>query len=341
MTPGRDPSNAWSRGATSPFAPAVLLVALLAPRDARAEPAHVSLDYAVEGRGCPTEPELRGLVAARLGADPFVAGAPRSIVVRSRTAPDGAFEIVVSITTDGQGPPPQKTFRGAEPQCAELVQRAALAIALLAEDEPPKDAPPPPAPAKEPPPTPPRKAPEAESTRPVAPPAPPRDEPSARTVAVGVEAFGHVGGAAPSPGPGLGLVGFGRLGRVTLGVEGRFVVPTSGAFDPGRVTTTTLGAGPFVCVGGSRVDVCLPILVGATLGEGSAVAEGRTDTSPFVTVGLRPEVHAIPLGRAELTVFFEGYVAPASTAFAFRSGTAFSSAPVGALLGLSAKIGIF
>lgn len=323
------------------FAAPLVLLGLASSREARADAPHVSLVYDVSGRDCPTEPELRGLVAARLGADPFVEGAPRSIVVRSRTAPDGAFEVVVTIPGDEHGPAPSKAFRGAESQCAELVQRAALAIALLAEDEPPKASPPPP---KTPAETPPPRAREADvAPRPAPSPPPTRSnqEPAPRTFAVGLEAFGHVGGAAPSPGPGLGLVAFGRLGHFTLGVEGRFLVPTSGAYDPGRVTTTTLGAGPFVCVGGARVDVCLPVMLGATLGEGSAVAEGRSDTSPFVTVGLRPEVHAIPLGRGELTVFFEGYVAPTSTAFAFRAGTAFSSAPVGALLGLSGKIGIF
>lgn len=298
--------------------------------------------YEVRGRGCPSEAELRGLVAARLGSDPFVDEAPRTVVVRSRTTAQGAFEIEVTTSAEGPGPLPSKSFRGTEGQCAELVQRAALAIALLAEDDP---APTPSPPAKQsaapiPVPTPAASAPAPPPAR-AAEPAPPAPNEPARTFAVGVEAFAHAGSAATTPGPGLGLVFFGRRSLFTFGVAARFLVPTSKTFDAGRVTTTTLGAGPFVCVGGARADVCVPIVVGATLGEGGAVAEARSDTSPFVSVGLRPELHAIPLGRAELSIFVEGYVAPASTSFVFRDGTAFTTAPAGALLGVAGKLGIF
>lgn len=150
-----------------------------------------------------------------------------------------------------------------------------------------------------------------------------------------------MGGAALHPSALVELIALRRFGPWSVGLVGRVGLPTSSAFPEGRVSTTTLSGGPLVCVGARRADLCVPVAVGALLGSGGDTAEARTDASPFVTFGVRPQVHLIPFGAFELTAFAEGYVAPARTSFAFRTGTAWSSAPVGAMLGFSGKLGLF
>ncbi len=329
-----------ARFACSVLVPLVLSrvgVALAEGTAAERSPSKYVLEYRVEGPRCPTGEELKSLVAARVGRDPFVGEGARVVSITSAARGEGTLEITVSTAGERGQAPLTKTFRGATRECTELVQRAALTVALLVDEEPQKPAPEAP---KPPEPAPPVKASEP-AREPVEPPhaLPTVEVPS--STGIGLSIAGHAGAAALHPSVALEVLALRRFGSWSLGLLGRVGLPTSDSFLEGRVSTTTLGAGPLVCVGGRRADVCVPVTFGALLGSGGDTAEARTDASPFVTFGFRPEVHVIPFGAFELTVFAEGYVAPARTSFTFRSGTAWSSAPVGGLLGLTGKMGRF
>lgn len=303
-------------------------------------PSRYVLDYRVEGPGCPSSEELKSLVAARVGRDPFVAEGARVVSITRAVRPDGTLEITVSTAGERGQAPLSKAFRGGSRECTELVQRAALTVALLVDEEPQKKAPEAPKPL-EPPPSVKPSEPAREPPRPVEPPhaLPTVEVPS--STGIGLSIAGHAGAAALHPSAAFEVLALRRFGSWSLGLLGRVGLPTSDSFPEGLVSTTTLAAGPLVCVGGRRADVCLPVTFGALLGSGGDTAEARTDASPFVTFGVRPELHVIPFGAFELTVFAEAYVAPARTSFAFRSGTAWSSAPLGGLLGLTGKLGLF
>lgn len=328
---------------------ALVSTALVWSGNARAEgpvrahaPSTYVLDYRVRGPRCPDSDELKSLVAARVGRDPFVPASEavaHIVSLTSSSRPDGTLEITVATEAERGQPPLTKTFRGAARECTELVHRAALAVALLVDEgpeEPVPEAPKVPEVSKT------ARAPEpVEPTHPVAPPSAPSSDAAPSRAGLGLAIAGHVGGAALHPSALVEVLAVRRFGLWSLGVVGRVGLPTSHAFPEGSISTTTLSGGPLVCVGVRRADVCVPLTLGALLGSGGDTAEARTDASPFVTFGVRPQVHLLPFGAFELSAFAEGYVAPARTSFAFRAGTAWSSRPVGAMVGISGKLGLF
>ncbi|HVH48156.1 MAG TPA: hypothetical protein VM925_37740, partial [Labilithrix sp.] len=109
--------------------PTLLLAIAVVPRDAHAEvQARARLSYVVEAGAetCPAEPEMRDLVAARLGYDPFAADAQQEVVVRiGRRARGiaGAFEL--------KGPKPgQREIASPGGDCREVADALATAIAI-------------------------------------------------------------------------------------------------------------------------------------------------------------------------------------------------------------------
>lgn len=304
---------------------------VLGERRGYAQPrASSALDYRVAGEDCPTEAEFRELVAARVGADPFVRDASRTFAITTRLQAKGILEVRITVLVDGSTS--SKVLHGDPRQCAELLQRAALTVSLAVEVEEE-------APARE--------SSEAselpEGPPPVEPPPAVRGEPKPPPprAGIGAAAAVHAGGAAVHPGLGLEVLASYRWEVVSLGIVGRAVLPTSESFAIGRVSTTNVGAGPIVCLGSRRFDVCVPVTAGAVLGSGGEVADSLSDASPFVTAGVRPQIHVSPFRRFDVIAFIEGYLAPASTSFRFRGGTAWTTAPTGALVGMSGTIGIF
>lgn len=297
----------------------------------------LSLDYRVVGNGCPNEGEFRDLVASRLGVDPFDRGGARQLTITSEPAGQGTLEVRVALPSSGGTASASKVFRGHPRQCAELLHRAALAVALVLEDDAPQ--PSTSEPASEaifPSPTPP-----AEPAR--SPPTPPeavRGATHQAVTSVGVSTSLHVGGAGLHPGAALEFVFAHRFGVMSLGAVGRTVLPTQDTFSVGRVSTTTVGGGLMLCAGSRRVGVCVPVTVGAVVGAGGEVPAAREDVSPFVTIGVRPEVQLLGGDRLELTAFVEGYWAPSVTSFHFRAGEAWSTSPVGAMIGLSGRMNL-
>ncbi len=329
-----------ARAATRMALASVTLAAIaLASRSVRGEerPRSLSLDYSVVGEGCPTKAEFLALVASHVGADPFTSGPGHVLSVKSERV-GKALEIHLALPMGPDVEVPKRVFAGAENECAELVQRAAFTIALAIDDDAPRpvspQVPPPkatvvPVPAA-------ISAPNATDPDGARRPA----EPAPASVLVGVGVGFHAGGAAVHPGVGLDVAGSYRLGIVSIGVVARAVLPTERNLGAGNVSTTTLGAGPLVCLAARRLGLCVPVTIGAVLGSGSRVSAARSDASPFITIGLRPELRIVQSTTFDAGLFAEGYVAPARTGFVFRDGTAFTTVPVGALVGIQGHIGL-
>jgi hypothetical protein len=108
------------------------LVAMTTPLSVFAtERPSTTLDYVRQGktqRECPDEATFRALVAAKLGYDPFVASAGRSLrVVFRRSGADLAGSL--TLKTEG-APPGQRTLHAAGEACDELASSLALAAAV-------------------------------------------------------------------------------------------------------------------------------------------------------------------------------------------------------------------
>jgi len=103
----------------------ILALGSLGTADAQA-PIHVRLEYRVPD-GCPSEQTFRDLVAGRLGHDPFVASASRTVV--AEVTPGRGFRGRVALVSDGveRG---ERRFHDAEPSCAEVARAIAVAIVL-------------------------------------------------------------------------------------------------------------------------------------------------------------------------------------------------------------------
>lgn len=319
------------------------LVFLLMPvrAFAGAGPTTLGLDYRVDEPGCPREGEFREFLAARLGADPFDATATRVLSVTSDSTDPRALEIRVTLVNSEGGAGPSKVLRGPPQQCTEILQRAALAVALALETSPASSPSPSPSPLPVPQPDArdaadegyerPAREREPEARPHVAPP-------NTRASSVAASVAAHTGGGALHPGLFLEVTYSYRIGRASFGAGTRAVLPTSEVFAEGAVSTASIGAGPFACIGDGRMGLCAPVTIGALFGSGGNVDRARSDVSPYLTLGLRPEVEVLTGEHLGLRLFAEGYVAPLITAFTFRAGSAWTSSPVGALLGLSGRL---
>ncbi len=111
---------------------AVACLALGAPAPVRAtERPTATLDYLRQGRTaseCPDEATFRALVGAKLGYDPFAAGAPSSLrVVLRRTGSDLSGTLTLASGGTARG---ERTLHAAGDGCDELAASLALAAAV-------------------------------------------------------------------------------------------------------------------------------------------------------------------------------------------------------------------
>jgi hypothetical protein len=108
---------------------AVLLSLLAAPaREARAAPLSVRLDY-VAGPGCPDADDFKAVVMARLGYDPFVAGAPEQVLVRI-TPRDRAIDGRIEWRDSHGQWAGEQTFPSVSTDCSHLVRAMGFALAV-------------------------------------------------------------------------------------------------------------------------------------------------------------------------------------------------------------------
>jgi hypothetical protein len=250
------------------------------------ERVNASLTYAPDAdiERCPTAPELKDAVAARVGYDPFDgARAP---------GPDAARrEVVVAVHRRGAGIVGVLELRGPRPgtrelvspngDCRELLDALAVAIAIgidpasltrpPGEPPPPAAAPPSPSPAPVPAPAPLGSAPPPEADR--APAAPPKEPVEVKLGAGPVVLFGELPATAPAIAVGLGV----RWKWLEPTVEGIGTLPV--ALDArggqGRVTASLIAAALVPCGHADVFFGCVGVTFGALRGEGELVGSAR------------------------------------------------------------------
>jgi hypothetical protein len=278
------------------LAAAVLLPALaLAPGALATPSARLVYSRGAGAESCPDEAALRHAVASRVGYDPFFPWAEKTVVATVLRAQPRGFVASVHLV-DSAGVEHGARELRTDDTCAELLDAAALAIAiaidpLLLAARAPASVPE----AKEPDASP-------KETRPAAPsPSASRAAESTRarersSVALGASAGAVASlGVAPGPAVGLSLGADARWDPVSLGVEGRIDAPASRRTD--GLSGTTFSSWLVT----ATLAPCLHFhaLLGcalAQLGSLQASADvGAQATAPWLAAGVRAGV-ILPVG---------------------------------------------
>ena len=220
---------------------------------ARAEHASVTLSYtsARSATSCPDENTFRGLVAARLGYDPFESAGVRTLAVDFERRGN---EVVgrLELSADGDAKSVKRTLRTSEDDCFELATSMALVVAVavdpnaLAESTPPPATPQPSAPVPSLPTASTSEASEAANPAPAKPRGPERSERSLRFELGALLTGGVVPALAAGVRAGVGL----DFGTWSVRAEGAFV--SAGSRDnpggPGEVSAFALMGSLAPCV---------------------------------------------------------------------------------------------
>lgn len=299
---------------------------------------------------CPGERNFRDRVAARLGLDPFEAGAARTVVATLRDDKQKLRGEVVLRGADGNviGRRELSAPRG---ECSELVESMASVVSLLldplgkvktaASASAAFTAPTPPPTSLPPTPTAEASATTAPSATPTAPTTPTTTVPEGPRLRFAVRASTYAGvGRGPAPTLGARVGGEGRYGAMSLGLElafestlGATELETGGAVD--RASASFVLGGIVPCYRRRYLNACLPVHGGFAQGEGPDVVSPTVRRTLAGFVGARIGV-PIPLGALfELEPFLGLDVALVRTRFQVSRETVWTQSPVSGTLGLS------
>jgi len=278
--------------------------------------------------GCPDESGFRQLIAARLGRDPFSPEARSVVTVRVSGA--GPYQAELVLETPG-AEARRKTLTGAD--CAELVQSTAVAVALavdplLRRPEPPvpKSTPVDPAPSSAWPDPPPRV------------PTPAAPERSSGSLQWSVSAGAGVElGASVVPQPDLRLELRAGHGLVSVGLEGHFGVPVTGALTHGTLTTSRLMGAVVPCLEWKWFAGCADLSLGTLRLEAQQVAGARVASVFFASVGVRARV-MVPIGSVfAVGPRLDGFVPLTRASALVGTERVWTVSPVAAGLGLDVR----
>lgn len=295
----------------------VLFGALSTSHIRAAEPPSARLEY-TRGAGaetCPTEDELKGTIAARLGYDPFSQTATRVVAVR--VSRQGA-ELRAQLDIRGDAGAGSRTLASPSRDCRELMASLAVAIAIgidpLSLTRP--TAPPPP-PLPPPPPSAPEPAPKVVQPEPSpSPPVPPRpSEPIRARASLGVVAgFG----AAPSTTAGITAQLGAKWRSFSLAAEGRGDFPVSSATvsGGGSVSASLLVGSLVACLHRGVFAACPIGTLGVMRASGRSVTDPLQDTKFYAATGGRVAVE-LPLSSV-LALRIHGDVLAALTQITLR-----------------------
>jgi hypothetical protein len=267
---------------------------------ARAEHTSLTLRYASakSATSCPDENTFRGLVAARLGYDPFVSAGVRTLTVDFERR--GSLVVGrLDLDPDGDSMAVKRTLRTDADDCFELATSMALVVAVAV--DPNAGNAPRPAPREEPAPPPvPSQAPSSET---LATPAPAPAKPTARAERPGHHLRFELGGfltwgvvpaLAPAVRGGVGL----DFGTWSVRAEGAFVSAGSRENTAGRGEVSAFAvAGSLVpCV--DPIDAesfALELCAVGSVGALRSTAKGVTRAAPTSTLlaSLGPRVATI------------------------------------------------
>jgi hypothetical protein len=270
-----------------------------------AEHASVSLTYTRQdsAASCPDEATFRGLVAARLGYDPFVASGALALTVDFERRGN---EVVGRLNLTGKNDEKrgQRTLRAGADDCFELATSMALVAAVAVDPdavqarksaESPVEKPSPP--EKPAPPVEPAPRPNPQPARP--PPAPPttpavdRFEHGVRLSLGGVLPVGIV----PAPRGGVRAGAAVDVGAWSIGAEGAFLFPSSrdNPSGDGEITARVLSGSLVPCAHPFAAETwmlefCFVGSFGALRSTASDVSRAEPATDLFATVGPRAAV---------------------------------------------------
>lgn len=240
------------------------------------EPARLEYAPPASIEACPSPDELRDAVSARLGYVVWRPDAARVVSVDIR-AKRGGVAAVVRIH-DPAGATGERALQA--PSCPALAASVALAISIAIDPLSTGRPPPPKAPAPAAIPAPPKPEPALSS-----PPEPPAG-PSLRVFgAVGVNAAFL---AAPGVAPGARLQLGGRLGKLSLALEGRADLPTGRQVAAGgRVTSALLSVGLSPCWHVEPFAGCLIGAAGVLRADAEGLAQAQKGSAFHALVGAR------------------------------------------------------
>lgn len=317
---------------------AVLALALGRPVAAYAEEATTRLDYDAgeSPLACPDERAFRHKVEARLGYDPFVAEAKKSLAVAFRRRERAIVAETSWAGTSGS----RRTFEGKTGACEDLAETVAAAVAIAID---PARSIAPPTPVSTPAPLPPTPAPAVEKAQenapPLTPPAPtPAPTPAKQASAGFVRRVGFSLGPSFGAVPKVGLSptiygdfapGSGPL-SVRLGLGGVFAPAAEDtAYGALRVHRAALALGS--CLTADVLRGCLSVEGGAAFGElgtqSRVVATLRTS--------LRLEAAMVQRGRLRVLGFVDGSIGAVRARARYGTETVWEESIVSASLGLA------
>lgn len=272
----------------------LLWSALVAQGAEAAEPSRyrLLLEIPAEVEGCPSDEVIAGAVSARLGYSPWDPAAPRVLRVhleRRRGWIEGRLQIEEPAGSAPLG------VRRLEPMtsCSQLTEGTSFAIAIAI--DPLGGAPgqkPEPAPSPTPAPTRsstrtaplPKQAPSAPT--PIQPEPPPPGRPLGLVAEIGLLLSLD---SAPAVAPGLSLGAALGVGRLSVGLEGRFDLPASAALSGGGRVESALFLGTIApCI--RLLDhwqACALVSAGALRVAGLGLVGARNGTAAYAAAGGR------------------------------------------------------
>jgi len=246
----------------------------------------------VRGEGaesCPHEPEMRRAVATRLGYDPFRPHATTTLTAEVKRE-KGVFRGRVRLVDDAGVERGARDLESRADDCRDLTTAMALSmsiaidpLSMMRASRPEPDAAPDPVAAPEPPV--PEPTPEAAPVAPVAPVAGPPPDPPRLALGAG----GHVAiGIAPAAAIGLRVSSELLTRRWSIGLEGRFDLPTSASTSEGGRSQTSLAGGALVpCLRVPLVWACGVLLLSRAEAQALEVSLPRSEAFFFLGAGLR------------------------------------------------------
>jgi hypothetical protein len=289
---------------TAVFATALVATSATSATIARAEDSSITLTYetAKSATTCPDENTFRGLVAARLGRDPFVSAGVRKLVVEFERLGN---QVVgrLDLSGDSDAKAVKRSLRTNAEECFELATSMALVVAVaidpsaLTGSTPAGTTPKPAEPSAPPPKTP---EPEARATATPAPETPRPPEPpessggKLRFELGGLVAVGVVPATAAGARAGAGL----DFGTWSVHVGGTFVSARSrdNPGGTGRVSAFALAGSVAPCVDPVDADsVGLELCAVGAVGALRSTARGVTRAAPTSTLlaSLGPRIATI------------------------------------------------
>lgn len=291
---------------------------------------------------CPDEAALRNAVSARIGYDPFFPYATRTVVLTIQASDEKLTARVELVENERTNVRELSTAQGS---CGELLESAALAIAIAID---PRALVAPSAPTSEPNAAPSAPSPEvaaedieakpttelpptAEQPRTSAPPAP---RPHLRA-AVGPRL---AAGLQPGAAAGVAVAGALVWSRVSLGLEVESYLPTFASAPSGSRVRGWLVDGALVpCLRVSPMSFCGVVRVGRFEGAGERVLDPRTDASLFLAAGARAGVEVAVSSHMRLHLDGEIHGNLARATLAVGPETVWRAPSVSGLLALSAS----